>query len=68
VDNYRALVTPHLPANANTVRVIPVPADNSGLQRVRVAPLEKSEAQQLRTALVQADPRLSNAYVVEVHP
>jgi hypothetical protein len=68
VDNYRALVTPLLPANADTLRVIPVPADGSGMQRVRVAPLDKNEAQQLRTALIQADPRLSNAYVVVVHP
>ena len=68
VENYRTLVSTHLPANADHIRVVPVPADASGMQRVRVAPLEKSEAQQLRAALIGADPRLSNAYVVEVRP
>jgi hypothetical protein len=68
IENYRALVAAHLPANADSIRVIPVPADPSGVQRVRVAPLEQSEAQQLRMALIQADPRLSNAYVVVAHP
>lgn len=68
IENYRALIATHLPANADNIRVIPVPADRSGVQRVRVAPLERSEAQQLRLALIQADPRLGKAYVVAVHP
>ncbi|MFI5400613.1 MAG: hypothetical protein ACHQZQ_06145 [SAR324 cluster bacterium] len=68
IENYRALIATHLPANAGNIRVIPVPADHSGVQRVRVAPLERSEAQQLRLALIQADPRLGKAYVVAVHP
>jgi hypothetical protein len=68
IETYRSLVTTHLPSNADHVHVVPLSADGSGVQRIRVAPLEKSEAQQLRTALIQADPRLSTAYVVEVRP
>jgi len=68
IENYRKLVSTHLPANADNIHVIPVPADRSGVQRVRVTPLGRSEAQLLRMALIQADPRLGNAYVVAVHP
>ena len=70
VENYRQLVTAHLPSNSESVRIVPVAAEgkDGGVQRVRVEPLDKSQAQQLKAALIQADARLSGAYVVDLHP
>ncbi len=67
VDNYRKLIAEHLPSGSDRIRVVAVATEgkDTGMQRVRVAPLDKAAAQQLRTALIQADPRLSAAYVVE---
>jgi len=69
VDSYRQLVAAHLQAGADPVRVVTVPAEGKepGMQRVRIAPLDKASAQRLKDTLIQADARLSGAYVVELH-
>jgi hypothetical protein len=70
VENYRRLISAHLASPADQIHIVAVPSQGSetGVQRVRVAPLDKVHAQKLRAALIQADPRLSEAYVVEFHP
>ena len=70
VDNYRKLIAAQMPTGMDRIRVVAVAADgkDTGVQRVRVAPLDKAAAQQLRAALIQADPRLGAAYVVEFRP
>lgn len=70
VDSYRKLISAHLSSPADQIHIVAVPSQGKevGVQRVRVAPLDKAQAQQLRASLIQADPRLSEAYVVEFHP
>ncbi|HEX7926018.1 MAG TPA: hypothetical protein VF678_00415, partial [bacterium] len=60
VDNYRKLLQPHV--GQHRVEVM----QQAAVQRVRVEPLTRDQAQQLKQSLEQADPRLKNAYVVKL--
>ncbi len=63
VDNYRRLVSLHV--DVKSVRVVASPG-SAGVQRVRVEPLAKHRALELKQALAQADPRLKSAYLVRI--
>jgi hypothetical protein len=60
LENYRKLIQPHL--GSHRVEVM----QQASVQRVRVEPLTRDQAQQLKQSLEQADPRLKNAYVVKL--
>jgi hypothetical protein len=65
VENYRKLVQPHV--GPHPVQVVRQAAANgAAVQRVRVEPLTREQALNLKQALEQADPRLKNAYVVKL--
>jgi cell division protein FtsN len=65
VDTYKKLIQPHV--GTHPVQVMQqAAASGSAVQRVRVEPLTKDQAQSLKQTLEQADPRLKNAYVVKL--
>jgi hypothetical protein len=65
VDSYRQLVAAHVRTGPDRIRIVPEGKDAT-VRRVRVAPLDKAEAQRLKEALAQADPRLGGAYIVDL--
>ncbi|HUJ75002.1 MAG TPA: hypothetical protein VL359_09095, partial [bacterium] len=66
VGRYRELISPHLKGKAGAARLVQIPGDHGqgGLQRLRVEPLDRATALELKETLAQADPRLKSAYLV----
>jgi hypothetical protein len=66
VENYRKLIQPHVGSHPVEVVQQAAPAGGPAVQRVRVEPLSRDQAQSLKQILEQADARLKNAYVVRL--
>lgn len=66
VQTYRELLLQVVKASAVQVEQQPKPGGEGILQRVRVAPLSRAEAERLKAKLTQTDPRLGNAYVLTI--
>ena len=64
VQRYRELLLTHVASDA--IRIHKQTTDAGTIQRVRVEPLSRNRAQQLKRKLAAADKRLGNAYVVSL--
>ena len=66
VENYRTMLVQHVPSSE--IQVIRVENDaGKAVQRIRVAPLSKAEADDVKSMLISADDRMKNAYVLTLH-
>ena len=64
VESYRSLLTGQVDANA--IKVVPHPATETGaaIQRIRIEPLTRAEAERLKQDLASNDSRFQGAYLI----